>query len=53
VISPPDLEQPKPRHTLTQILAEYFRGLGLLLNLKFENPLRKTVFISGGDAAVK
>jgi hypothetical protein len=31
----------------------FFGGLGLLLNLKLENPLRKTLFISGGDGAVK
>ena len=37
----------------SKFLQNIFEGLGLLLNLKLENPLSKILFISGGNAAVK
>ena len=43
--------------SLTLAESKFFQnilgGLGLLCILKLENPLRKTLFISGGGAAVK
>ena len=43
----------QPPMSELKFLQNIFRGPGLLLNLKLENPLRKTVLFSGGDAAVK